>query len=154
MTSTTTALPVEFVAEMAPLPGNEGEKPIAEPSAPVSCAREVLVSQIADVQASLAASVTPEKLAEISRYAKDKEIPQLPASWVASVQLHPLHFEEAAAGDGDGVVVFGNKTKEGFNLPSHVPGIVFRKLVIRVYVSSAHKRISKIVVSIRGWCEE
>ena len=145
-----TALPVEFVAEMTPLPGNEGERAITEPSAPISCAGEVLASHIADVQASLAASVTPEKLAEISRYAKGKEIPLLPDSWVTSVQLHPLHFE----GEGDGIVVFGNKTKEGLDLPSHVPGIVFRKLVVRIYVSSVRKSITKIVVSIRGWCEE
>ena len=145
-----TAVPVEFVAEMTPLPGNEGERPIAEPSAPVSCAKEVLMSQIADVQASLAASVTPERLAEISRYAKGKEIPPLPGDWAASVQLYPLDFE----GGDDGTVIFGSKTREGLNLPSHVPGVVFRKLIVRVYVSTVRQRVTKVVVSIRGWCEK
>lgn len=134
---------------MSPLPGNEGERSIVEPATDISCAREILSAQSADVQATLAASATQENLAKISRYVKEKEIPEISYSWLCSVQLHPLCFDA-----GENVVVFGNRTRDGFNLPSHVPGIVFRKLVVRVYVSLKHKRVEKVVVSIRGWCEE
>lgn len=145
----TTTLPVEFVTEMTPIPGNEGERPITEPAEAISRAREALAPQIPELQASLVASATPEKLAEISRYAKYKTIPRLPDNWLSTVQLHPLSFD-----DGNNVIIFGNKTKDGFNLPSHAPGIVFRKLVVRVYVSPERKELIKAVVSIRGWCEE
>ena len=146
-----TAVPVEFVPEMSPqLPGREGERPITEPAEVVACAKGVLAAQMQAVKESFAVAVTPEKVAEISRYAREKAVPVLPEGWLGSVQLAPLCLDE----NDKEVVVFGNKTKDGFNLPSHVPGIVFRKLVVRVYVSTKNKAVAKVVVSIRGWCEE
>ena len=133
---------IEFVNEMDPLLGDKENK-----VTDIGSAETLFREKLPEIKKRLEEEVTSEKLVEISRYAKNKmESFTLPAGWVDTLEFVPLAVE-------DGVVIFGNKTRSGVPLPSHSP-IVFRKLVTRVHVSIADNAVTKVIVTIRGWCEE
>lgn len=102
------------------------------------------------VRPTVEAAVTPEKLAEISRWSKDQtKAARLEPGWLAGL---PMNLR---GGTADGWrLLFGQEAQESpAELPSHA-GNVHRRILVAPVFDRGSKAITRVYISIGGWAEE
>ncbi len=137
------AADVRFVPEMEPLPG-VSEAPVAVTPGMVAAFHAVW----GEVRSDVAARVTPEELAGISRWARaETQSATLTPGWINTLKMEPIGRE-------GGFAVFGQRAVTGgVELASHSP-LVRRRLIVAPVFDPATRTIPTVFVTIRGWAEE
>ena len=135
---------VEFIREMAPLPGvTEGEVAVTP------TVQSVFDTTWPRVSGEVSTLTTPEQLARISGWAPGLTATcTLPEDWIARMPMAPIGTTAR------GEVVFGQTAEQSpVNLPSQ-SGVVYRRVIVAAAVDPATRTIPRVYVTIRGWAEE
>jgi hypothetical protein len=141
----TNALSLHFISEMERFAEEFGQPVPTMTEADLA----VFETAWAAAQPRVTEAVTPAKLADLSRWAKEQTRGAvLPADWATNLRLEP----KGVSADGTRVL-FSTTRDTAPPLPSHSP-LVHRQLILAAVFNTSTQCITDVYVTIQGWVEE